>query len=109
MIKITITSLLLCASLTAAEVTMPKHQKFYISGIEFDTRVYCADFTKVIEEQAQKIKALEAEVAQLRLQEQKRLSETLKQEHQEALKKAAQNKRISETKSKIIISDKPIH
>jgi TolA-binding protein len=106
--KITIASLLLFTSLTAAEITMPKQQKFYISGVEFDTQVYCADFNKVIEEQAQKIKALEAEIAQLRSQAQKRLSESLKEEHHEALKKAAQNKRISETKSKIIISDKPI-
>ena len=106
--KTTIASLLFLTLLTAADITMPKQQKFYISGVEFDTKVYCADFSRVIKEQAQKIKVLEAEVAQLRRQEQERLSETLKKEHQEELKEAEKNQRISETKSKIIISDKPI-
>jgi len=106
--KSAILPLLLFSLLHATEITMPKQQKFYISGIEFDTKIYCAEFSKVIEEQAQKINALEAEVAQLRREEQKHLSQTLKKEHHEALKEAERNKRITETKSKIIISDEPI-
>ena len=108
MMKIISILLLIISVLAATEITIPKQQKFYISGVEFDTKVYCADFNRVIEEQAQKIKALEAEIAQLHKQQQERLSETLKKEHHEELKEAERTKRISETKSRIIISDKPI-
>jgi len=92
-----------------AEITMPKQQKFYISGVEFDTKVYCADFSKVIEQQAQKIKSLEQEIAQLRKLQQEQLSNKLEKAHQDELKKAAQKKRMESTTSKIIISDEPIH
>jgi NCAIR mutase (PurE)-related protein len=91
-----------------AQITMPKYKKYYISGIEFDTRTYCADFTAVIESQAKKIKALEAEVAQLQRQQQKALSIQRKKEHEAALKTDTHNINIVKTKSKIIISDKPI-
>jgi len=100
--------LLLVPFLSASEITMPKQQKFYISGIEFDTKIYCADFNKVIQEQAQKIKMLESEIAQLRKQQQERLSKTLKHEHHKELKEPKRTNRISDSKNKIIISDKPI-
>jgi NCAIR mutase (PurE)-related protein len=96
------------SSILFAELTMPKHQKFYISGVEFDTKVYCADFANVIEQQAQKIKKLEQEIVQLRKLQQEQLSEKLEKSHQKELKKAAQKKRIESSSSKIIISDKPI-
>jgi NCAIR mutase (PurE)-related protein len=96
------------SSILSAEITMPKHQKFYISGVEFDTKVYCADFSKVIEQQAQKIKRLEQEIIQLRKLQQEQLSDKLEKSHQEELKKAAQKKRIESSSSKIIISNKPI-
>ncbi len=100
-------SIFLLTALASAQIAMPKHKKYYISGIEFDTKTYCADFIAVIETQAKKIKALEAEVAQLRSQQQKALSEQRKKEHQEALKATTDNAK-STTTSKIIISDKPI-
>jgi TolA-binding protein len=96
------------SSILFSETAMPKHQKFYISGVEFDTKVYCTDFTKVIEQQEQKIKRLEEEITQLRKLQQEQLSNKLEKSHQQELKKAAQKKRIESSSSKIIISDKPI-
>ena len=96
---------ILFSSLAMGEIKMPKHQKFYISGIEFDTQLYCTDFTKVIEEQTQKIKALEREIAMLRKEQQEYLSEKLKETHKKELK---QTEKPIPTKSKIIISNKPI-
>ncbi len=106
--KTAITLLILFSSFSMGEIKMPKHQKFYISGIEFDTQVYCADFTKVIEEQAQKIKSLEREIAMLRKEQQERLSEKLEETHKKELEETEKSKKPMPTKSKIIISDKPI-
>jgi len=96
---------LIVISLTRAEQIVPPEDKtYYISGIAFDTKTYCADFHEVIARQAAKIRALEAEVAQLRLWQQQHLKEKTKPEtstnrnSQPAIK----------TKSKIIISDKPL-
>ena len=100
---------LLLTSLSFAEIKVPEDQTYYISGVAFDTKTYCADFHKVIAKQTQKIKALEQQIAQLRQLQQQQLSEKLEKEHQTELKKAAQSRRIKETKSKIIISDEPIH
>jgi TolA-binding protein len=100
--------LLLLSSLSFAEIKMPKDQTFYISGVAFDTKTYCADFHKVIQQQAQKIKALEQEITQLRQLQQQQLSETLEKEHQQELKKESIEDHRTKTKSKIIISDKPI-
>jgi len=99
--------LFVLSSFLVAEIEMPKQQKFYISGVEFDTKIYCADFSRVIELQAQKIKALEEEIRQLRQLQQQQLSEKLKKEHQTELKKEAEEKPASP--NMIIISDKPIH
>jgi len=95
-------------SLLSAENTMPEHKKYYISGIEFDTQVYCADFADAIKAQAQKIKILEAEIARLRQEQQTLLSEKLEAEHQKELEKAEKLKQNTPSKSKIIISNKPI-
>lgn len=103
----TILSILLFSALATAQIAMPHHKKYYISGIEFDTKTYCADFTAVIEAQAKKIKSLEAEIAQLRSQQQKALSAQRKKEHEAALAPAAATN-TAKTKSRIIISDKPI-
>jgi TolA-binding protein len=100
--------LLLLSSLSFAEIKMPKDQTFYISGVAFDTKTYCADFHKVIQQQAQKIKMLEQEIMQLRQLQQQQLSETLEKKHQQELKEETTQRRATETKSKIIISDKPI-
>ncbi|MCF6207284.1 MAG: hypothetical protein L3J47_10400 [Sulfurovum sp.] len=104
--KYLITTVFILTSLLSSEIKMPKQQKFYISGVEFDTQVYCADFNKVIQQQQQRIKALEAEVAQLRKLQQKQLSKKLQKEHQAEVKRNTSN--IPKGKSRIIISDKPI-
>ena len=106
--KTAITLLVLFSSFSMGEIKIPKHQKFYISGIEFDTQVYCADFTKVIEEQAQKIKSLEEEITILRKEHQERLSEKLEESHKKELEETKKPKKAIPAKSKIIISDKPI-
>jgi TolA-binding protein len=109
LMKSAILPLLLFSLLHATEITMPKQQKFYISGIEFDTKIYCAEFSKVIEEQAQKIKSLQKEISFLRQEQQKQLQKKLEKEHQDALKDTEKASSVSTpTKSKIIISDKPI-
>jgi hypothetical protein len=97
--------LLLSTLLSADEIQIPKQQKYFISGVEFDTRTYCADFNDVIKQQAQKIKALEQEVTQLRQLQQQQLSEALKKKHQQALKEGAKEER----KSIMMITDKPIN
>ena len=100
----------LSISLVAADITMPKFQKYYISGIEFDTRTYCADFANVIKKQQQKIKSLEAQVAQLQkqLQDQiKRNAQTAQASEPNSPAKSAPAQKPEGT-SKIIISDKPI-
>jgi NCAIR mutase (PurE)-related protein len=102
-------SALLTITLFGTQTALPAYKKYYISGIEFDTQVYCADFVEVIKAQKKKIDALEQEVARLREMHQKQLQEKLEKEHKEALKKSS--KPIENTirsKSKIIISDKPI-
>ncbi len=104
-----ILSIFTLSTLLFAEIQMPKDQTFYISGIAFDTKTYCADFKKVIEAQAQKIKALEQEIAQLRAMQQRQLSQKRKEEHQQALKGTDNATAVKKTKSRIIISDKPIH
>jgi len=86
---------------------MPKYKKYYISGIEFDTKTYCADFVTVIEAQNRKIQSLQAEVTQLRQQLQRNLSQKLKAEHK-AEQQKSNTSSSTRTKSKIIISDKPI-
>jgi hypothetical protein len=88
---------------------MPEYKKYYISGVEFDTQTYCADFIDVIKAQQQKISSLEAEVAQLRKEAQERLREKLEKEHKEALKasKPAQMPSVKKA-NKIIISDTPL-
>jgi NCAIR mutase (PurE)-related protein len=88
---------------------LPAYKKYYISGIEFDTQVYCADFVEVIKAQKKKIDALQKEVARLRGIQQKQLQQKLEKEHQEALKKSQKaTEKTIRTQSKIIISDKPI-
>lgn len=94
-------------TLSAADTTMPEYKRYYISGIEFDTKTYCADFATVIEAQNRKIQALQAEVTQLRQQLQQNLSQKLKAEHEAQLQKNNTSS-SGRTKSKIIISDKPI-
>jgi len=91
-----------------AQSQMPEHQKFYISGIEFDTKTYCADFVKVIEAQEKTIKDLETEVARLRKEMREQLQKKLEAEHQNALEKNKSSLKPATTKSKIIISNKPI-
>ena len=103
-----ILSLFTLSTLLFAEIQMPKDQTFYISGIAFDTKTYCADFKKVIEAQARKIKSLEQEIAQLRAMQQQQLSQQRKAEHQQALKETENTKERKKTKSRIIISDKPV-
>ena len=103
-----ILSIFTLSTLLFAEIQMPKDQIFYISGIAFDTKTYCADFKKVIEAQARKIKSLEQEIAQLRAMQQQQLSQKRKAEHQQALKETENTKERKKTKSRIIISDKPI-
>ena len=100
---------ILFTSLSLCEITPPKQQKYYISGVEFDTSIYCADFNDVIKQQAQKIKALEKEVAQLRQLQQQQLQESLEKKHQKAVQKEEKDQPRTDTKSMIIISDKPIH
>ena len=102
----TILSLLTLITLTMANTAMPEFKKYYISGIEFDTKTYCADFVSVIDAQNKKIKSLETEIAQLRQQLQHHLSEKLKAEHNTQLNKSTAP--AAKTKSKIIISDKPL-
>ncbi len=99
-------AMILLSTWSIADIARPAHKTYYISGIAFDTKTYCADFDAVIDAQAKKIKALEAEVAQLHQQLQKQLSTKLKNEHEAALKKT--NTPAPKSKSKIIISDKPI-
>ena len=94
-------------TLSIADTAIPEYKKYYISGIEFDTKTYCADFVTVIEAQNRKIQSLQAEVAQLRQQLQHNLSQKLKAEHEAELKKSNTTSPVR-TKSKIIISDKPI-
>jgi predicted phage tail protein len=97
------------AVLFPAENSMPEYQTYYISGIAFDTKVYCADFAHVIEAQAKKIEALEAEIAGLRRQQQTFLQQQSEAAEQKAEKEKRQSiKTGTPTKSKIIISDKPI-
>jgi Zn finger protein HypA/HybF involved in hydrogenase expression len=88
---------------------MPKQQKYFISGVEFDTRTYCADFNDVIKQQAQKIKALKQEITQLRQLQQQQLSKALEKKHQQALKEEAKEQPKEERKSIIMITDKPIN
>ena len=102
--------ILLSFGLFAGDIAMPKFQKYYISGIEFDTQTYCSDFVNVIKIQQEKIRNLKAEVTQLHKQ------------LQAQIKHNAEQKKISEStapvkntysqrpigKSKIIISDKPL-
>ena len=104
----TILSLLVLFTMTMADTAMPAFKKYYISGIEFDTKTYCADFAAVIEAQAQKIRSLEAEVAQLQRQLQKELSQKLKAQHKAELKQQHTPANNVKSKSRIIISDKPI-
>jgi hydroxylamine reductase (hybrid-cluster protein) len=101
--------LFLLSSLYADKIIIPEDKKYYISGVEFDTKTYCADFSKVIKEQAKKIQALEEEIRQLRQLQQQQLSEELEKKHQAKLKKAAQQKPVEDISNKIIISDEPIH
>ena len=54
----TILCILLFSALATAQIAMPHHKKYYISGIEFDTRTYCADFTAVIEARQKRSKPL---------------------------------------------------
>ncbi len=100
----------LSIGLLAADITMPKFQKYYISGIEFDTRTYCADFANVIKKQQRKIKSLETQVAQLQkqLQDQiKRNSQTAQGSEPSSTAQSTTTQKPAVT-SKIIISDKPI-
>jgi hypothetical protein len=90
----------------SANTSVPQDKKYYISGIEFDTKIYCADFAKVIEEQDAKIAALEAEVERLRDAERKRIQEAHKKAHTPQKKTVTTKK--EPTKSKIIISDTPL-
>ncbi len=104
----TILSLLVLFTITMADTAMPAFKKYYISGVEFDTKTYCADFTAVIEAQEQKIQSLEAEVAQLQRQLQKELSQKLKSQHEAELKHQHTPDNNIKSKSRIIISNKPI-
>ncbi len=101
---------LLSATLLAGDIAMPKFQKYYISGIEFDTQTYCADFANVIKKQQQQIKNLEAQVAQLHKQLQDQIKSNAKKDEPSkpnpSVKNATSQK--SAVTSKIIISDKPI-
>jgi len=101
---------LLAAGLSAADISMPKFQKYYISGIEFDTQTYCADFADVIKKQHKKIKSLEAQVAQLHKQLQDKIKRDAGKEETSAPNtptRSTASQKPSGT-SKIIISDKPI-
>lgn len=101
---------LLSAALFSADIAMPKFQKYYISGIEFDTQTYCADFANVINVQQQKIKSLEAQVAQLHTQLQAQMKRNAAQKKLSESTVSAENtpRKRPAGKSKIIISDKPI-
>jgi TolA-binding protein len=102
-------SIFITVTLFGSEAALPAYKKYYISGIEFDTQVYCADFVEVIKAQKKKIDALQKEVARLRGIQQKQLQQKLEKEHQEALKKSQKaTEKTIRTQSKIIISDKPI-
>jgi len=101
-------SIFALSTLLFAEIEMPKDRTFYISGIAFDTKTYCADFSKVIQQQAARIKALEQEISQLRAMQQRQLSQQNSAEHQQALKGTNNTIERKKTKSRIIISDKPI-
>jgi len=104
----TMLSLFVLITVTMADTSMPAFKKYYISGIEFDTKTYCADFAAVIRSQEQKIRSLEAEVAQLQRQLQKELSQKLKSQHEAELKQQGTPANNVKSKSRIIISDKPI-
>jgi len=101
---------LLSAGLPASDIAMPKFQKYYISGIEFDTQTYCADFANVIKKQQQKIKDLEAQVAQLHKQLQDQIKRNAGKDETSKPNSPAQSTASQKPAgtSKIIISDKPI-
>ncbi len=101
---------LLSIGLFAGDIAMPKFQKYYISGIEFDTQTYCADFANVIKVQQKKIKSLETQVAQLHTQLQAQMKRNAAQKKLSESTAPAKNTHATRPtgKSKIIISDKPI-
>jgi len=101
---------LFSASLFSGDIAMPQFKKYYISGIEFNTQTYCADFANVIKAQQKKIKSLEAQVAQLHTQLQAQMKRNAEQKHISASTAPAENTSHKRPagKSKIIISDKPI-
>ena len=107
--------ILLCIAVIQAEekIFIPKDKVYYISGIAFDTKTYCADFSESIRQQAARIKSLEAEVQRLRKENQKYLSEKLAKEHEKALKSSTEkpmerSKEQTGETNMIIISDKPV-
>ena len=104
----TILSLFILITIIMADTAMPAFKQYYISGVEFDTKTYCADFATVIQAQEQKIRSLETEVAQLQRQLQKELSQKLKSQHEAELKQQRTPNNNVKSKSRIIISDKPI-
>jgi len=97
---------ILLLPLVASSLHMPKDKKYYISGIEFDTKVYCADYAEVIDAQAARIKELEAQVASLQHIQQELIKK--EQSTQKEEKPHTPKSKTDKTKSMIIISDRPI-
>ena len=96
-----------------AQTQMPPHQTYYIGGVAFDTRTYCADFAKVIEAQAEEIRMLKKKLAYYEEKEKEALVRSRKakretKEKTDTYKKTSSESLLHREKNRMIISDKPL-
>ncbi len=97
----------------AAQTQIPPHRTYYIGGIAFDTKTYCADFAKVIEAQAEEIRMLKKKLAYYEEKEKEALVKSRKEKREtkektDAPKETSSKSLLYREKNRLIISDKPL-
>ena len=86
----------------------PYHHPDYIpTGIIVETQSDCSQYIELLHEKDAYIESLLSELAVLRSEKQKRLSEKLRKAHEAELKKFENRKNTVKTDNRIIITDKP--
>ncbi len=85
----------------------PYHPGYIPTGVIVETQSNCSHYIELIREKDAYIASLLSELAILRSEKQKELSEKLQKEHNAELKKFEQKKRTIKTSNHIIITDKP--
>jgi TolA-binding protein len=83
------------------------HNNLYVNNVTIDPEVYCRSYIEMIDERDAYIDELEKKLTSMQLQLQTLLSQHNKAQHEKEMKALEKRNPSIQTKSKIIISDKP--